>query len=476
MAKHASETPVTPFPLPGTPPVPSRHARSPDELMEAGKRLRDTVPRTSHGVWKKPADRADPIAQLQASDPERLPELLPVRYGRMLVSPFTFFRGAAGVMAADLATTPATGLHVQACGDCHLLNFGGFATPERNIIFDINDFDETLPAPWEWDVKRLAASFVLAARSTGLSDGDGRDAAVAATLSYRKRLAEYAKMSPLEVWYARVDVQDFLSLVSDPALQKQARRRIAKAAERSSGSELDYPELAGMVGGQIHIRDAPPLIFHPEAARAPDFMPTLETLLADYRETLPDDRRALLDRYRLVDAAIKVVGIGSVGRRCWIALLMSAANDPLFLQFKEARQSVLEPYAGRSAYPHHGQRVVMGQRLMQPASDVFLGWLAGLEGRHLYARQLRDAKVKPLIETFDAEALLVYGEACGWALARSHAKAGDAWTISGYLGGNDRFDIAMGRFAMAYADQAEADHAALKRAVRAGKVQVLQEA
>jgi len=364
---------------------------------------------------------------------------------------------------------------VQACGDCHLLNFGGFATPERNIIFDINDFDETLPAPWEWDIKRLVASFLLAARSIGLSDGDGRDVAVGAARSYRERLAEYAQMSPLEVWYARVDAEDVLSLITDPARRKQARRRIDKASE-SSGSELDYPRLAGMVGGQIHIRDAPPLIFHPEEARAPDFMARLEAVLATYRESLTDERRALFDRYRLVDAAIKVVGIGSVGRRCWIGLFMSAGNDPLFLQFKEARASVLEPYAGRSAYPHHGQRVVMGQRLMQPASDLFLGWVEGEDGRHLYARQLRDAKIKPAVETFDTEALLVYGEACGWALARSHAKAGDAWTISGYLGKNDHFDTAMGKFAMAYADQAEADHAALKRAVRAGKVQVLQEA
>ena len=457
------------------PPVKAMHARSPDEMMEAGKLLRDTVPRSAHGVWKKPSNRADPIAQLQVSDPERLPELLPVRYGRMLVSPFTFYRGAAGVMAGDLATTPKTGIRVQACGDCHLLNFGGFATPERNIIFDINDFDETLPAPWEWDVKRLAASFVLAARANGLSDNDGRDAAIGATRSYRERLAEYAGMSPLEVWYSRIHSDDLLGLIKDPARRKIAQKRVEKAAD-SPGSELDFPKLAGMVGGQVHIRDTPPLIFHPEMARADDFMDTLEKHIEIYRESLPEDRRALLDRYRLVDAAIKVVGIGSVGRRCWIGLFMSAANDPLFLQFKEARASVLEPYAGASVYKNHGQRVVMGQRLMQPASDLFLGWMEGIEGRQLYARQLRDAKIKPAIETFNNEDLLTFGEGCGWALARSHAKAGDAWTISGYLGGGDQFDDAMGDFAMAYADQAEADHAALKRAVRAGKVTVMQEA
>ena len=474
---HITPAPPVIAPLrPVSPPAPSPTFHAPNELTEVGKRLRETVARASHGVWKKPAGRADPIEALQESDAERLPELVPVRYGRMLVSPFTFFRGAAGIMAADLAAMPTTGLRVQACGDCHLLNFGGFATPERNIIFDINDFDETLPAPWEWDVKRLAASFVLAARSIGLSDNDGCAAVVAATCSYRKRLAEYARMSPLEVWYESIDTEDFLSLVTDPALRKQIKRRIANASKRSSGSELDYPKLAGMVSGQLHIRDAAPLIFHPEVAREPDFMARLAAIMATYREALPDERRALLDRYRLVDAAIKVVGIGSVGRRCWIGLFMSADNDPLFLQFKEARASVLEPYAGRSVYPHHGQRVVIGQRLMQPASDVFLAWLNGENGRQLYARQLRDAKVKPMVETFDAEALLVYAELCGWALARSHAKAGDTWSISGYLGKSDEFDTAIERFALAYADQAEADHAALKRAIRAGKIQVVQEA
>jgi Uncharacterized protein conserved in bacteria (DUF2252) len=327
---------------PAVSPLPPPKVQALEESMAKGKLLRDAVPRARHAGWKRRQGRADPIEQLQASDPERLPELLPVRYGRMLVSPFTFFRGAAGVMAADLAAMPATGVRVQACGDCHLLNFGGFATPERNIIFDMNDFDETLPAPWEWDVKRLAASFVLAARSNGLSDNDGRDAAVAATRSYRERLAEFAKMSPLGVWYAKIDSEDFLSLISDPAIKRRSRRRLIKAAAQS-GSELDYPQLARVVGGQIHIRDAPPLIFHPEDARAPDFMATLEKVLSTYHKSLSDDRRALMGRYRLVDAAIKVVGVGSVGRRCWVALFMSAENHPLFLQFKEARASVLVP-------------------------------------------------------------------------------------------------------------------------------------
>ena len=464
-----SEAPATE--APSTPVV---HRPSATDLKAAGNKLRDQVPRKSHGLWKRPANRADPLAILHASDAGRQAKLLPIRYGRMLQTPFTFYRGAAAVMAADLAKTPATGIRVQACGDCHLLNFGGFATPERNILFDINDFDETLPAPWEWDVKRLVASFVLAARSNGLSDSDGRDAAVACARSYREHMREYAEMSPLEGWYARIGEEDFLSLASKVGVGARARQRVAKA-KAQSGSELDYPQLAGMVGGHIRIQDNPPLIFHPEEAKARDFLPEIENGLAEYRKTLADDRRILLDRYRIVDAAMKVVGIGSVGTQCAIILMMSITNEPLFLQVKEAGKSVLEPYAGKSEYAHHGQRVVMGQRLMQPASDIFLGWVTDRHGRHRYVRQLRDAKIKPLVETFDDKVLALYGELCGWSLARAHAKAGDALTISGYLGSSDPFDEAMGDFARAYADQAERDHTALKNAVRAGKIEVYQE-
>lgn len=447
---------------------------SPEERAAAGKALRAKVPRNIHGPWKRPHGRADPIELLRQADAERIPELVPIRYGRMLASPFTYYRGAAGVMAADLAHAPATGLRVQTCGDCHLLNFGGFATPERNIIFDINDFDETLPAPWEWDVKRLAASFVLAARVRGLADDNGRGAAITAARSYRKHLRAYAALSPLDLWYAQVSSDDVLSLLP-VSIRPTVEARIEKAS-RQNGSELDYPKLAGMVGGKIAIRDTPPLIYHPDITRAPDFDAVLEQVFDAYRDTLPDDRRELLDRYRLVDAAIKVVGIGSVGRRCWIALMMSDANDPLFLQFKEATASVLEPYAGVSVYAHHGQRVVAGQRLMQPASDIFLGWVTeATQKRQFYVRQLRDAKIKPLVETFDAELFEVYAKACGWALARAHAKVGDAATIGGYLGSSDKFDLAIGDFAVAYADEAERDHAALRAAVRAGKIIVYQE-
>lgn len=465
---------VTPLPRPKADIEETRrapHSVPADDLVAAGKHLRDGVSRSSQGGWKRPKDRQDPMDLLAASDAGRMPELLPIRYGRMLQTPFTFYRGAAGVMAADLATAPTTNVHVQACGDCHLLNFGGFATPERNIVFDINDFDETAPAPWEWDVKRLVASFVLAARSNGLSDAAGRDAAVACARSYRERLREVAEMSPLEAWYSKISAEDFFGIIKDPDVRKRVRRRVDKAME-DRAADLDFPKLAEMVGGQVQIKDQPPLIFHPDFTREEGFRTFLDKALADYRESLQDDRRALLDRYRLVDIAIKVVGIGSVGRYCTIGLFMSSSNQPLFLQFKQAVPSVLEAYAGKSQYKHAGQRVVMGQRLMQSSSDIFLGWVTGREGRELYVRQLRDAKIKPLVETFNRGMLETYGEACGWALARAHGRASHPWLISGYLGTSETFDEAMGDFAIAYADQAERDHAALKAAVSAGRIQV----
>ena len=441
-------------------------------LLAAGKVLRDRVPRQAHGSWKRDKGKVDPLKILRASDKGRQEHLLPIRYGRMLQSPFTFYRGAAAVMAVDLARTPNTGLRVQACGDCHLLNFGGFATPERNILFDINDFDETLPAPWEWDVKRLVASFVLAARSNGLSDSDGRDAAVTCARSYRKRLRDYSEMSPLEVWYARITDDDVANMATSELVKARIRKRVAEATEKSS-PEFAYPQLTGMVSGQIRINDAPPLIYHPDDVTAGELHAHGEEILRFYRDTLSDDRRELFDQYRLVDVAHKVVGIGSVGTRCFISLMMSANNDPLFLQWKEARPSVLEPHAGASAYSHHGQRVVMGQRLMQPATDVFMGWVTGRAGRQGYVRQLRDAKVKPLVETMDAALLMQYAQLCGWVLARAHAKAGnEELKITGYLGKQDKFDEAMGNFALLYADQTERDHAALKTAVRAGKIEV----
>jgi uncharacterized protein (DUF2252 family) len=453
-----------------THPEPHSSPMTPADRKAAGKRLRDRVPRDAHAGWRAHAGRADPVGILHAADATRQKELVPLRYGRMLQSPFTFYRGSAGVMAADLAETPATGVHVQVCGDAHLMNFGGFATPERRLLFDINDLDETLPAPWEWDVKRLVASFVLAARANGLSDANGRDAAVACARSYRRKMRAFAAMDVLDIWYARLDDSDFLAMLPEER-KAVLRKRIAKATAASS-SELVFPKLAEAIGGQFHIRDTPPTLFHAEASRAAHYMDLMRETLGRYRETLPEDRRVLFDRYRLMDVAIKVVGIGSVGALCMVALMMSIADHPFFLQVKQANASVLEAYAGKSAFAQHGERVVQGQRLMQPASDLFLGWVIGPEGRHFYIRQLRDAKLSPLVETYDAEMLSIYGKACGWALARAHAKAGDPWTITGYLGNGGQFDDAMGRFALAYADQAENDHAALKAAVRAGIVEV----
>jgi uncharacterized protein (DUF2252 family) len=373
-------------------------------------------------------------------------------------------------MAADLAGMPVTGIHVQACGDAHLLNFGGFATPERRLLFDINDLDETLPAPWEWDVKRLVASFVLAVRANGLSDDDGRDAAITCARSYRKQMRNFADMDVLDTWYARLDEADFLAM--RPKYQKDVlSKRIAKATSRSS-AELVFPKLVEVEGKQPHIREEPPTLFHPEEARAAEYMDLIRKALVQYRNTLAEDRRVLFDRYRLVDIAVKVVGIGSVGTLCMVLLMMSVADHPFFLQIKEANASVLEAFAGKSAYAHHGERVVQGQRLMQPASDLFLGWATGPKGRHFYLRQLRDVKLSPLVETYDAEMLSIYAKACGWVLARAHAKAGDPWTIGGYLGRQDEFDEAMGKFALTYADQAEKDHAALAAAVHAGTIDV----
>ena len=451
------------------PTVHSSHMKPADRRVH-GKRLRDTAPRDAHAAWRAPVEREDPIGILRAADATRQPDLVPLRYGRMLQSPFTFYRGSAGVMTADLARTPVSGIKVQVCGDCHLMNFGGFATPERRLIFDINDLDETLPAPWEWDVKRLVASFVLAARSNGLSDANGRDAAIACARSYRQKMRDFAAMDVLDVWYARLDDSAVLAMLPQDR-KALLSKRIAKATVRGS-SELVYPKLVEGAGAQARIHDTPPTIFHADASRAAGDLEMIRGSLPKYRETLAEDRRVLFDRYQLVDAAVKVVGIGSVGTLCMVALMMSVADNPLFLQFKEANASVLEAYAGKSAYAQHGERVVQGQKLMQPSSDLFLGWGIGPEGRHFYIRQLRDVKLSPLVETYDAEMLSIYGKMCGWVLARAHAKAGDPWAISGYLGKNAQFDEAMGQFALAYADQAERDHAAQRAAVRAGIVDV----
>ncbi|MDH4612278.1 DUF2252 domain-containing protein [Pseudomonas sp. BN102] len=444
--------------------------RSREERFNAGKRLRDSVPRNSHAAWTPKAKRRDPIAILEESNRDRLQELVPIRYGRMLRSPFTFLRGSAALMAHDLARTPNIGVQVQACGDCHLLNFGLFATPERNLVFDLNDFDETLPAPWEWDIKRLAASFAVAGRDNGLSDTQSREAAVACVRAYRESLREYSKKSPLEVWYSRLDMQTLIETAPDEKVKKSRQQLADKARERVV--ENVFPKIADQVAGQPRIVDQPPILFH---VATPGFMDVVHQALADYRSTLSDERRVLLDRYRLVDAAMKVVGIGSVGTRCFIGLMFSEENHPMILQFKESCRSVLEPYAGKSHYTNQGQRVVMGQRLMQSSSDIFLGWTRGRGGHDYFVRQMRDMKMSVPIEGVSATRLKRYAGHCGLTLARAHAKSGDSATITGYLGNGDTFDEALGDFALAYADQTERDHVALVKAVKSGRLEVLME-
>jgi uncharacterized protein (DUF2252 family) len=392
----------------------------------------------------------------------------------MIPSPFVFYRGAAAIMAADLAHTPATGIRVQSCGDAHLMNFGAFATPERRVIFDINDFDETLPAPWEWDVKRLATSFLIASRSNGFSEADARKTALCCVRSYRERMAEFAQMRTLEVWYARLDLETILPRIKDQEAQKRLQRRVQKA-EASDVLEVDFPKLVSVENGEPTIRDNPPLIYHLREQAGPEFEARVADAFARYRESLPDERRVLLDRYQRKDLAIKVVGVGSVGTFCAVILMMADVDDPLFLQVKEAGTSVLEPYAGKSIYANHGQRVVAGLRLMQSASDLFLGWTEGREGRHFYVRQLHDMKIKLLVELFTLKVMIQYAEYCGWALARAHARAGQPALIAGYLGKADQFDEAVADFATAYAGQNESDYKALVRAVRQGRIEVFTE-
>jgi len=441
-----------------------------EERLAVGRALRERVPRKGHAEWTPPRTGRDPIEILEASNQGRLCELVPIRYGRMARTPFTFLRGSAALMAYDLATTPTTGIPVQACGDCHLLNFGAFATPERNLVFDLNDFDETLPAPWEWDLKRLVISFLVAARDNRQSDDDGQRAVLECVRAYREHLRECSKLRPLEVWYQRMDAKALIDAAPD-AGERKFRQQIAERARERVLENL-FPRITTLVGGRHRIVDQPPILFH---VAEPDFAERVEEGMADYRDSLSDDRRVLLDRYRLEDCALKVVGIGSVGTRCYIGLLFSEDGHPLILQFKEAVRSVLEPYAGKSAYKNQGQRVVAGQRLMQSSSDIFLGWVRGRRGYDFYVRQLRDMKMSMPVDGFSPAQLKLYARMCGWTLARAHAKSGGAATISGYLGKGDAFDNALGKFALAYAEQIQIDHATLVNAIRSGRVKALSE-
>lgn len=436
-----------------------------DTRRSAGRSLRAKIQRSAHAELRVPRKGRDVVAMLEASNQHRVPSLVPIRYGRMLHSPFAFLRGAAAIMAYDLARTPVSGIRVQVCGDAHLMNFGGFATPERHLVFDVNDFDETLSAPWEWDLKRLVASVTIAGRHLGLSKRRNAEATMAASAGYREHMALYAPMHALELWYQRIDATQVSELHFDSLSKK------ASDAPPHPVTEHLFPKLTEVIGDSRRIKEEMPLVFRPR--KGDRTITNVRRLLARYRQTLPDDRRRLLDRFELVDVALKVVGVGSVGTRCAVALLMAGDDDSLFLQLKEARASVLEAYAGRSIYRNHGERVVEGQRLMQAASDIFLGWSTDPSLRvDFYVRQLRDCKTAASVDTMDFPHLLDYARHCGAALARAHAKAGDAARISGYFGKSAALDVALARFAAAYADQTEKDFEALRAAAEAGRIPV----
>jgi uncharacterized protein (DUF2252 family) len=450
------------------------------ERVARGKAARAEVPRASHAVFEPPPTRADPVALLERQAATRVPELVPIRYGRMLVSPFTFYRGAAMIMAHDLGPTPRSGLIVQCCGDAHLSNFGVFASPERRLMFDVNDFDETLPGPWEWDVKRLAVSMLIAARDNGYHAKDEERIVLDTVGRYRTAMAEFAGLSDLDVWYSRMDIE---SVVQEHASQfkhkmvKRTDKALAKAHTKDSMAA--FSKLCQSVNGEVRIVDQTPLIVPieqlAEGRAREEMFDVLHELYRDYRETLEFDRRVLLERFRLTHVARKVVGVGSVGTRAWIALLVGRDQDPLFLQMKEAEASVLEEGLGPSELANHGERVVTGQRLMQAASDIFLGWVhveSGLDGkpRDFYVRQLKDWKGSAEIERMVPRGMATYGMLCGWTLARAHARSGDRIAIASYLGNSDRFDRAILEFSKAYAEQNERDYQALVDAVKSGRV------
>jgi len=438
-----------------------------EERMAMGKAIRDKVSRPAQGKWQPAPHRENPISILKRSNEERIHDLLPIRYGRMRRSPFAFFRGAAAIMAADLATTPVTGLRVQLCGDCHLLNFGGYGSPERRIVFDINDFDETLNGPWEWDVKRLATSVVLAGRELGLKDGQCCDATRATVASYRTHLREYAYMRALDAWYSHLEA-DLLIEEAKNAENKRYWRGLIEKASLQTDIRM-FPKLTREKNGKRRFVDNPPLVYHPHDIGKIGIH--VRELFLRYRQTLPEERRVILDRYHVIDIARKVVGVGSVGTRCDVALLMANETDPLFIQLKQALPSVLSAYAGMSRYKNHGERVVTGQRMLQAASDVFLGWARDDRGHDYYFRQLRDMKMKFDLASMTKTQWLEYVNICGWTLARAHARTGASAWIGGYMGKNESFDEAIEDFAIAYADQTERDHALLVDAVRAGRIE-----
>ena len=455
--------------------MPSLTPVSRAERRGVGEALRASVPRQSHAGWLPAVDRTDPIALLEKQNRRRVPELVPIRYGRMVASPFALLRGSATVMAHDLAGSPVSGITVQACGDAHILNFGIFASRERHVIFGMNDFDETAPGPWEWDVKRMAASATVAARYLGLSDAVARDAAVMAVRSYRERMDEFSHMTNLEVWYNELNLETVGPVLS-PSVRRRATKLVEKARKRTHMQVLE--KMTERVDGRLRIIEQPPLVIRPQGAiDERGVEDVLTDWLNGYRASLTSDRLELLDRFRIVDAVRKVVGVGSVGTSCYVVHLRGdTERDPLFLQVKEAQASVLEPF-GKHRFRNNGRRVVEGQRLIQPAPDIFLGWgrVMMRDGHRAdyYVRQLRDMKgsVSLVPGVTGATSLVEYAGLCGWALAKAHARSGDSAAISGYLGRSDEFEKAVGAFAMVYADQTERDHAALQAAVSSGRIE-----
>ena len=446
------------------------------EAVARGLEARKNLPLEAIGSWAPAADRPDPVALLRAQERTRVKWLLPLRHARMAASPFAFYRGAAKVMASDLGSAPSTQLKAQLCGDSHLANFGVFGTPERRLIFDVNDFDETIPGPWEWDVKRLVASLVVAARDRGFRKRDQRAIALRAGRAYRQAMAEFAVSSPTDIFYASISAEDIVKAVVEMGAEKAAKlaqKRFAKAESRTSTAV--YERITEVVDGRRRIKTTPPTLYDfedipPGTTRLTSLEQTT-LVLQGYQRTLPSDRRRLLERYRIVDVAFKVVGVGSIGTRCFIVLLEGIEDgSPLFLQCKEAQASVLAPYVDASQYRNHGQRVVSGQRLMQAASDIFLGWIPGAAARGFYVRQLKDWKGAADIEGMASDAMSGYAALCGWTLARAHARSGEPLQIAAYLGDDDTFEQAMVGFAVAYADQNTLDYEAFLEAIRQGKI------
>ncbi len=480
-----------------------------DDRRAKGLEARNRAAPSSHTKWRPATDRPDPVTLLEEQDTTREPDLVPVRHGRMMVSPFTFYRGAAKIMAADLKDTPVAGLETQLCGDAHLSNFGVFASPERRLLFDLNDFDETLPGPFEWDVKRMAASFTIAARNNGFSPADTRAATLASVTAYREAMASFAQMPTMDIWYAHLDEDELMAAIRNTVAQTRKEAKGAKAAKKTGKRDVKQDKLAKLAGkraektaAKAHTRDSlqalsklgelvdgkyrivsqPPVVVPlRDLAAAHGLSPgqlarALHEQFRAYRATLQDDRRHLLERFEVVDVARKVVGVGSVGTRAFIVLLQGRdARDPLFLQVKEATASVLEPYLGKSRYKQHGERVVQGQRMMQAVSDIYLGWTKGVEAnRYFYWRQLRDMKGSALPESMPPVALTFYAGVCGWTLARAHARSGDPVAIAAYLGTSDAFDTSITGFSQRYADQNEQDYQGFVKAVQSGRLEAVE--